>query len=382
MRLLLPILIVLVSLRPALSEPRLSQCQVAGYGYLRVPGTELCIAPRGFVRAEYLAGLRLPPFNMHSDAKSGSISKTQLGLDFVSTGHDDPNNGRVRLAIARESGLPTVWTDGIGGQRTLIDVDEAWVRIGPLMAGRGPSRFDFYRDAFNYTPLPISDLTANFLALRIPLTAWLYAEMSAENAYERNNGLIRTNLRALNKPDLIGVLRASVSWPYPGELHFSATVPKSEQGLFAWQAGGVFDLGGERPHLLIIQMGMSRGPPSFIGLDRGLFQAITGADLAFSDLSQTRGMSAVLIYRRPFFGEHWTTTHFAGFGMIKPSYVASTGLTGPAALMMAGANLEWRSREGLMIGAELAYVISETPADPYTRYAEGAVFRLRIEKGF
>jgi hypothetical protein len=35
-----------------------------------------------------------------------------------------------------------------------------------------------------------------------------------------------------------------------------------------------------------------------------------------------------------------------------------------------------------MIGTELAYVVSETPADPYTRYAEGVVFRLRIERGF
>lgn len=382
MRLLLSILFALVSMRPALGADRVPQCRAAGYGYLQIPGTELCIAPRGFVRAEYLAGIRLPPFNMNSDAKSGTISKTQVGFDFVTTGSDYPNGGRVRLAIARESGLPTVWTDGIGGQRTLLDIDEAWVRLGPLMAGRGPSRFDFYRDTFNYTPLPISDLTANFFALRIPLTSWLYAEVSAEDAYERNMGLIRTNLNALNKPDLIGVLRASVSWPYPGELHFSATVPKSENGLFAWQAGAAFDLGGERPHLLILQMGMSRGPPSFIGLDRGLFQSITGADLAFADLSATRGLSTAIIYRRPIFGDRWTATNFAGFGMIKPGFVPSTGLVGPVALMMAGGNLEWRSKEGLMIGTELSYVVSETPADPYTRYAEGFVFRFRIERGF
>lgn len=382
MRLLLSIFIALVCLRPALSEDRLPQCRAAGYGYLQIPGTELCVAPRGFVRAEYLAGMRLPPFDMHSDTKSGSISKTQLGLDFVSTGNDFPNGGRVRLAIARESGLPTVWSDGLGGQRTLVDLDEAWVRIGPLMAGRGPSRFDFYRDAFNYTPLPISDLTANFLAMRVPITSWLYAELSAEDAYERNVGLIRTNLRALNKPDLVGVLRAALSWPYPAELHFSAVVPKSEKGLFAWQAGGAFDLGGERPHLLIFQVGMSRGPPSFIGMDRGMIQSITGADLAFADVSATRGVSGALIYRRPIWNERWTATSFAGFGQIKPGYVPSTGLSGPVALMMSGGNLEWRSRDGLMIGAELAYVVSETPADPYTRYAEGMVFRLRIEKGF
>jgi hypothetical protein len=382
MRLLLTLLIVLLGVCQSHAQDRLSECRAAGYGYLQVPGTELCIAPRGFVRAEYLGGLRLPPFDMNSDAKYGTIAKTQLGFDFVATGSEYPNGGRVRLAIARESGLPTVWTDGVGGQRTLLEVDEAWVRVGPLMAGRGPSRFDFYRDAFNYTPLPISNLTANFVSLRVPLTSWLYAEASAENAYERNIGLIRTNLRALNKPDLIGVLRASVSWPYPGELHFSATIPKSENGLFAWQAGGAFDLGGERPHLLILQMGMSRGPPSFVGLDRGLFQSITGADLAFSDLSATRALSTAILYRRPIFGDRWTATNFVGFGMIKPGFVASTGLTGPAALMMAGGNLEWRSKEGLMIGTELSYVVSETPADPYTRYAEGVVFRLRIERGF
>lgn len=375
-------LLILLSVNNTHAQDAAAVCREAGYGYLRVPGSSLCIAPRGFVRAEYLAGMRLPPFNMHSDANSGSITKAQFGIDFVATDPEVLTGGRVRIAIARENGLPTVWSDGIGGQRTLIDLDEAWTRIGPFTIGRGPSRFDFYRDAFNYTPLPISDLTANFFAARIPLTSWLYAEASIEDAYERVNGLVPVNNIAINKPDLVGVLRASISWPYPAELHFAAAIPKSNKDLFAWQAGAVFDIGGERPHLVILQTGMSRGAPSFIGMDRGMMQAITGADVSFYDTSALRGFSGAVLYRRPFWGERWTATNFAGFGLIKPAYGINSAIYGSAALMMSGFNLEWRSKEGLMIGGELTYVISETPAEPYTRYGEGLIFRLRIEKGF
>lgn len=380
--LLLLAFFILIGRIEARAEDATALCREAGYGYLRVPGSSLCIAPRGFVRAEFLAGIRLPPLNMHSDALSGSISKAQLGVDFVATESELSTGGRVRFAIARENGLPTVWSDGIGGQRTLIDLDEAWTRIGPFTIGRGPSRFDFYRDAFNYTPLPISDLTANFISARIPLTSWLFAEASIEDAYERVNGLIPLTGRAINKPDLVGVLRASISWPYPAELHVSAAMPKSDKGLFAWQAGAVFDIGGERPHLVILQTGMSRGAPSFIGMDRGMMQAITGADISFYDTSALRGYSGAILYRRPFWGERWTMTNFAGFGMIKPAYGINSAVLGSASIMMAGANLEWRSKQGLMIGGEVAYVISETPAEPYTRYGEGLIFRLRIEKGF
>lgn len=382
LRLWLAALAALLPLAPLhASDDALFECRAAGYGYLRVPGSDLCIAPRGFVRADFLGGFRLPPFNLKSDTLYGTIAKTQIGVDFVSTG-DLPTGGRVRIAIARENGLPTVWTDGLGGQRTLVDLDEAWIRAGPFMAGRGPSRFDFYRDAFNYTPLPVSDLTANFFAARAPLTDRLYAEVSIEDSYERANGLIPVNPRLNSKPDFVGVLRASVSWPYPGELHVSVASPRSSSQFLAWQAGAAFDLGGEKPHLLILQGGMARGPPSFLGADRGMMQAIAGADIGFADTTALRGANAIIVYRRPFYGDNWTLTNFAGFAMIKPVLAFNSELTGPAAMMMAGANLEWRSRQGLTIGGEFAYVASETPASPYTRYGEGMVFRLRIQRGF
>lgn len=382
MRLLRLLCALAVLAIPARADEALVACNEAGYGYMRVPGSTLCIAPRGFVRADYLGGLRLPPFTVTAGDRSGTIVKTQFGVDFIATDGDIPTAGRIRIAIARESGWPTIWTDGIGTQRTLIDVDEAWTRIGPLMAGRGPSRFDFYRDAFNYTPLPVSDLTANFVAARIPLTSWLYAEASLEDAYERANGLTPVRVRALNKPDLVGVLRASIPWPYPAELHLSVASPRSSQRFIAWQVGGAFDLGGERPHLLIVQGGIARGPPNFLGMDRGMMQAIAGADIAFIDTTSLRGFNGIVVYRRPFWGERWTISNFAGFGMVKPAYAFNADLTGPAAMMMAGANLEWRSKQGLMIGGEFVYVASETPASPYTRYGEGMVFRLRIERGF
>lgn len=382
MRLLRSFAILALLTANAFADDALIACREAGYGFLQVPGTTLCVAPRGFVRADYLAGFRLPPFNAKTDAIGGTIAKTQIGIDFTDVGQDISNGGRVRLSVARETGLPTIWTDGIGTVRSLAEIDEAWMRIGPLMAGRGPSRFDFYRDAFNYTALPVSDLTANFIAMRVPIASWLYAEASIENAYERANGLIQLADRPLNKPDLVGVLRASLSWPYPGELHLSVASPRSAPQFIAWQIGGAFDLGGERPHLVIVQGGMSRGPPSFLGVDRGMMQAIAGADIVFYDTTSLRGANAIIVYRRPFFGDRWTITNFAGFGMIKPVYAFNSDLAGPAAVLMTGVNLEWRSKQGLMIGGEISYVASETPASPYTRYGEGVVFRLRIEKGF
>lgn len=382
MRHLLILLIALFFDLSARANDRLLLCPEAGYGYLRLPDSHLCIAPRGFVRAEMMHGQRLPPHQKPSDTQFGTISKAQLGLDFVATQSEWPEGGRLRIAIARETGWPTIWTDGLGTARSLIDIDEAWLRIGPFMAGRGPSRFDFYRDAFNYTPLPISDLTANFFALRLPITDFLYAELSIEDGYERINGLVPIRPRALNKPDVIGVLRAQISWPAPAELHLSATIPKSENGLFAWQAGAAFDLGGERPHLLILQAGMSRGPPSYIGMDRGMMQAITGADIVFNDTTALRGFSAIAVYRRPIWNEHWTMTNFAGFGQVMPVYAVNSWMEGPAAVMMGGTNIEWRSKQGLMIGAEAVYVVTQSPAEPYTRYGEGLVFRLRLERGF
>ncbi len=375
-------LIVLLALTPALrADEREALCPAAGYGFLRVAGSTLCVAPRGFVRAEFLAAFRLQPHTQHSDAKSGSITKTQFGLDFVDTDSGGLNYGRVRFAIARENGVAAVWTDGLGGQRTLTDLDEAWVRMGPFMAGRGPSRFDFYRDAFNYTPLPVSDLTANFVSVRIPLLANVQAELALEDGYERANGWA-SPATVFNKPDLVGVLRAAIPGRIPMELNASLALPQISNRLYAVQAGAAMDFGGERPHLFIIQGGFGRGPPSFFGLDRGQIQAITGADLSIIQRPVPRMASGIGVYRRPGWNEHWTITSFGGIGLVKPALGFATGETGYAAMMMVGGNIEWRSRQGLMIGGEVAYVKSQTPATPYTRYGEGLIYRLRIERGF
>lgn len=382
MRRLLLLLFLLVFFNHAWADDKALLCPEAGYGFFRLPDSSLCLAPRGFVRSEMIRGIRLPPHQSPLHATFGTIAKAQLGLDFVSTQSDWPEGGRVRIALARETGWPTIWSDGIGTARTLLEIDEAWLRIGAFMAGRGPSRFDFYRDAFNYTPLPISDFTSNFFAFRMPLTDWLYAEIAIEDGYERLNGLVPVRPRSFQKPDVVGVLRAASPWPVPAEFHLSATIPKSENGLFAWQAGAAFDMGGDRPHLLIVQIGMSRGPPSYIGLDRGMMQAITGADILFRDETALRGYSAIAVYRRPIWNEHWTMSQFLGVGQIMPVHAINAWMDGPAALMMGGSNIEWRSKQGLMIGLEAAYVVTQSPAVPYTRFGEGLVWRLRIERGF
>ena len=380
MRILL-CLIALLLTSIAAADEREALCPEAGYGFLRVAGSTLCIAPRGFVRAEFLAGMRMPPHNLHSDAVSGSLAKTQFGIDFLEPSNAWLTQGRLRVAIARETGIAAAWTDGLGGQRTLVDLDEAWVRIGPFMAGRGPSRFDFYCDAFNYTPLPVSDLTANFMSVRIPLFASVQAELALEDGYERANGWASPTT-VLNKPDLVGVLRAAVSGTIPAEFNLSVALPQISHRLFAVQAGAAFDFGGERPHLFIVQGGFGRGPPSFFGLDRGQMQAISGADLAINQKPVPRMASGIGVYRRPIWNDQWTVTSFGGVGMIKSAYGFATGETGPAAVLMFGGNLEWKSRQGLLIGGEWAYVKTQSPATPYTRYGAGLITRIRIERGF
>ena len=381
MRCLFALLALFAFALPARADERVGLCPAAGYGFLRIPGSTLCVAPRGFVRAEYLVGKRLPPHDYHSDALSGSIAKMQFGADFVDTGSDWLTHGRVRVAIARENGIPTVWSDGIGGQRTLVDLDEAWVRIGPFMAGRGPSRFDFYRDAFNYTPLPVSDLTANFISVRIPLAGFLHAEIALEDGYQRANGWASPTI-VLNKPDLVGVLRAAIPGRIPAEYNLSVALPQMSNRLFAMQAGVAFDFGGERPNLFILQAGFGRGPPSFFGLDRGQMQAITGSDIFIRQIPVPRMASGIGVYRRPIWNEHWTVTAFGGVGLVKSTMSLATGATGTSAMLMYGGNLEWRSRQGLMIGGEWAYVKAQSPAEPYTRLGQGLILRLRIERGF
>lgn len=381
MRFLFCLMILLALSLTARADEREALCPAAGYGFLRVPGSTLCVAPRGFVRAEFLFGKRLPPHDYASDAITGSIAKTQIGADFIDAGSGWLNYGRVRIAIARENGIAAIWSNGLGGQRTLVDIDEAWVRMGPFMAGRGPSRFDFYRDAFNYTPLPVSDLTANFIAVRVPVSDNMQAELALEDGYQRTNGWA-SPATIQNRPDFVGVLRAAIPGRLPTELNVSFAMPQFSRRLFAVQAGAAFDLGGERPSLIIVQGGFGRGPPSFFGLDRGQMQAVTGSDLSINQAPVPRMASGIIVYRRPIWNERWTATSFGGVGFVTSALGVGTGATGYAAVQMYGGNLEWRSRQGLMIGAECAFVKAQSPAEPYPRLSQGFIMRLRIERGF
>jgi len=73
---------------------------------------------------------------------------------------------------------------------------------------------------------------------------------------------------------------------------------------------------------------------------------------------------------------------FGCVGFEKSTRGFVTGETDPAAVLMFGGNLEWKSRQGLQIGDEWAYVKTQSSATPYTLYGAGLITRIRIERGF
>ncbi|MBU3731257.1 MAG: hypothetical protein FGM26_06925 [Beijerinckiaceae bacterium] len=73
---------------------------------------------------------------------------------------------------------------------------------------------------------------------------------------------------------------------------------------------------------------------------------------------------------------------FGGVGFEKSTRRFVTGETGPAAVLMFGGDIQWKSRQGLLIGGEWAYVKTQSPATPYTLYGAGLITRIRIERGF
>jgi hypothetical protein len=412
-------------------------CNAYGASYFTVPGSDLCLALGGAVAGQLelrsLPPLPVPragaalPYSAPAGTSAGSWSS--LGGAFA-VGF----NAEARLPT--EAGLVSGYVSAMAGYaggadpdswRNLSRLDQAYLQFAGWTAGRAQSVFDFYADAWNFTPLRGSNARTEQLSYSFAPAAGVTARMSLENNRERQAAIAQTvdpqasvNYEGPAAPDLVGAVR--VDNPFGGaqvsaaahELRTRYAAPASvapgQPDVGATSQWGFAAQGGLKVNLpslseadaMILQATYARGASAYVAGDTqssfggvndpahpgianpGLaaapaltafdYDCVVGAQ-AFGRCDKSSGYAIVAALKH-----FWTPTVssslFASFfGMTYPDSVKSGGANvagaGDYRESTFGGNLVWTPVKSLMVGVEGSYSVGKAATPAPTAPASG-----------
>ncbi|MCW2273379.1 hypothetical protein M2321_000948 [Rhodoblastus acidophilus] len=436
------------SLAPSASDaPSYARaCDAYGASYFAVPGSDICLSFGG------VAAAQLEPRNLTNWLPSPPPG---AALPFTSTSRPAQQFGgafavglNATARLPTEAGLISAYVSGIAGYAgasnpstwsNLSRLDFAYLTFAGWTAGRAQSAFDFYADAWNFTPLRGSNTRTELVSYAFAPTPGVTAVVSVENPRERWGAIGQTivpNATAANTgpvaPDLVGAVRiespfglAQISGAVH-QLQTAYTAPpsvnppgaSSSQWGFAAQGGLKVNLPAlSDADAMILQATYARGASAYVagdnqstfgdfgrpslsgpnlsGVGPGLsaydYDCVVGAQ-PFGRCDKSSGYAIVAALKH-FWSPTVSSSLFASvFGMNYPDAVNQSSATvagaGDYRETIVGGNLAWTPLKNLMIGGELSYTLSKTQtpqpstnSDHWTASPEWSG-RVRVQQKF
>jgi len=381
-------------------------CSVYGAGFFYVPGSDICIALSGRVRAEYLYAA---PYTRGDDISSFR-SNGRLNIDVRQATSYGLLRTYVRYDMYGSSGRYNAGTGGYFGPNTMSAhgssaLDKAFIQFytgtsGFFTAGRTASFFDFYANDSNYTSLPGSDRgNTNLFAYTFTFGGGFSATVSAEDRIA-NRWWAGAAGQAM--PDVVANLRVDQAWgsaQLSGAIHEirSADPTVGTEYGYAIQGGLKLNLpmiaAGD---VFWLQAAYGDGALDYSGAARhvsgGTFGALSSTIGAQSDayviggsVKKSKAWSVVAS-----FVHNFTPTVqgavYGGYGSVNNPVGGAVDFKTYA----VGGRINWIPVKNFTIGTEVMYSVidpSGTVASPTALYAtkskyDGVTARIRFQRDF
>jgi hypothetical protein len=385
-------------------------CDAYGAGFFYIPGSDTCLKISGFARADYVTGFQ-DKFNTFGGTGLNAAPNRATN-DFVTAVRGDvtfdartnTQYGLLRSFIEAHTNLGSSATNT---SRTVVELDNAFVQLGGLTAGRTTSKFNFAdaeqaNQEYGFELFP--DYAVNLLAYTFSFGNGITATLSLEDAttagYQSTNSgagnsAVRRNSTtftygANNVPDIVAQLNVTQAW---GEAQIAAKYHQvyGSTGAMGTKAG-VAVFGGVLFN--IPQLGAG----DTFGIEGGY--ALGDAGSIYSGISTTGNVLADAYYS-PATGTklstEWTvgavlnhnfTSNLVYHGSV--GYVGwnNTFATGKAnaGIVEASAQLDWQPVKNFHVMPDVEFRSSNLNAvarnDSATTSGNAYVFGMRLRRDF
>ncbi len=415
------------ALSPESANDYARACDAYGAGYFSVPGSDLCLQ---------LGGAAIGQLELRSLPRAAIAPRAGSAPETAAPAAETALVGALGLGaaldarLATEAGLVSGHVAALAGYAGSGDprgsshpsgLDQAWLRWAGWTVGRAQSNFDFYADAWNYSPLRGSNARTEQIAFTFAPAPGVAATLALENSRERRNLVGETanpaasaGYAAGGAPDLVGALR--VENPFgvaqlSGAAHELRTryaapasvapgqpdAATSSQWGFAAQGGLKVNLPSlSDADAMILQATYARGASAYVsgdsqasfgGVDDPAHPGIANPRLAsspglsvynydcvsgaqpFGHCDASSGYALVAALKH-----YWSPTVssslFASFFGMNYTDAAKAPAPGAAGVgnyreTQVGGNLSWTPLKNLMVGGEVTYGLGKAaPAQP------------------
>lgn len=368
--------------RPLTAKPDaepLRACPEYGPGFIRLPGTDVCLKASIDLTLEVKADMAQKDIAIETArvidnpiayydkqkfdrADHRLISRVDPKLNFMTVSKigDSPLISFVSL---RSSTLLTAASarDHTGGTEQSMYIDQAWLKYMGFTAGRHASYFDF-SPGYTYVGGYASQKNLNLLAYTYGFGSTGSVSLSVEDGLERRvQEGVWAAYSGQRLPDLVAQARFTPSW---GMMHASAALHQITDGLtgktdygYALNTGVEYrqkwaDLFGpsaaDTYGRILLSGAYARGALDYLGIPRFGTDYVADVD---GKIAQTSGYSAVLSYEHVWKPNFKTTIGYSIFALKSAMMNFNFKVSGSVAQIGA----EYMAAPGLMVGAELDY---------------------------
>lgn len=353
----------------------LSSCAKAGPGFKKLPDSGVCI--RLGIDSTLELHEDITRHDLAIETSRASDGSPGVAYEKVSrtTGRETlGGNLLLRPSVAAvaptEYGPLTVFIRGgniwYGDDRDRVVssgpvfLDDAWVSLGGVTAGRRFSFFD-YNTGFNYKPAYGSYRTTNLVAYTASLGSSVTGTLSLEDGFSRRTeDGVWANYGRSQTPDLVGALQVDRSW---GNAHASvalhdirpetwlpcACLPDGRALGVAGSAGLEYrQKFGDTYGRMVVAGAVAEGALDYLGIPRFAPDYIVDAD---GSIRKTKGFSALVSYEHVWRPNLRTSASFSVYGTnthgsdLKWSSLGTLGQLG----------VEYMPIPNLIVGAEYSH---------------------------
>lgn len=208
-------------------------CDAYGAGFFYIPGSDTCLKIAGFARADFVTGGQSKSTTFGNTGmninRSTNAVRTGVRGDVTFDARTNTQYGLLKSFIEAHTNLGTSSTNS---SRTVVELDNAYVQLGGLTAGRATSKFNFgdaeqsnQEYAFELFP----DYSVNQIAYTFSFGNGITATLSVEDpttaGYQTtNSGAANSAVRyyntagstfqygALNVPDVVANINVTQAW--------------------------------------------------------------------------------------------------------------------------------------------------------------------------
>jgi hypothetical protein len=386
-------------------------CDAYGAGFFYIPGSDTCLKIGGFARFDIFTGGQSsnttaggPGFNTFPTRANNAVA-TGVRADVTLDARTNTSFGLLRSFIDFH---PDLGTSATNGSRTTVELDQAFVQLGGLTAGRTTSKSNFGDGEQNnqeYVYEAFLDHSVNLLAYTFTFGNGVTATLSIEDpttaGYQNTaggaspvrNGGATFRYGALNLPDFVGQLNVTQAW---GEAQIaviahqdygSVATPFTKEGYAV--TGGIlfnvptfgagdtiaFNAGYGSGAVGYVQSYRSIGNNggAFAGYDTGADAVVRGGSLKLSN-SWEIGSSIV---------HHFSPTVDIN---LAPAYFSWSDQNLRYSQTQFSASLDWYPVKGLKIEPDFEYSYTSlnaaSKADVGGTNGSGYVFGVRVQRSF